>query len=60
MAKSANPTDGVFTGVSIYVNGFTDPSHSELKEIMLANGGRFENYYARAAVTHVGGGCMYI
>ena len=45
--------DGVFAGVSIWVNGLTEPSWLELRDIMLANGGRFANYYSRAAVTHI-------
>ena len=29
---------GIFSGVSIHVNGYTNPTHSELKDIMLNNG----------------------
>ena len=44
---------GVFAGVSIYVNGLTEPSWLDLKDLMLSNGGGFANYYSRDAVTHV-------
>ena len=44
---------GVFAGVSVYVNGLTDPPWMDIKEIMLANGGKFANYYSRSTVTHV-------
>eukprot|EP00898_Chlorokybus_atmophyticus_P005090 jgi/Chlat1/5582/Chrsp369S05362 len=43
----------LFSGVSIHVNGFTKPSHSELRELMAQHGGNFENYYTRALVTHI-------
>jgi len=43
----------LFQGVGIYVNGWTNPTHSELKEIMATHGGRFENYYSRSTVTHI-------
>ena len=45
---------GVFAGVSVYVNGLTDPPWMDIKEIMLGNGGKFANYYSRSTVrTHV-------
>ncbi|EFJ42568.1 hypothetical protein VOLCADRAFT_97374 [Volvox carteri f. nagariensis] len=43
----------IFRGVSIYVNGFTRPSHAELKQLMALHGGRFENYLNRDSVTHI-------
>ena len=55
-ASASNPDAldaGVFAGVRIHVNGITDPSWLELKELMLANGGGFSNYYSRETVTHV-------
>ena len=52
-AARASGASGVFTGVSIYVNGITDPPWIDLKDIMLSNGGRFQNYYSRATVTHI-------
>ena len=44
---------GVFAGVSVYVNGLTTPPWMDIKEIMLANGGKFANYYSRSVVTHI-------
>ena len=52
-SSSDSPSGGVFHGVSIHVNGITDPPWIDLKDIMLANGGRFANYYSRVAVTHI-------
>ena len=43
----------IFKGVSLLVNGLTRPNAGELKALMLAHGGRFENYLVRGHVTHV-------
>ncbi|KAL2349558.1 hypothetical protein Fmac_003558 [Flemingia macrophylla] len=43
----------LFTGVSIFVDGFTVPSNQELRGYMLKYGGRFENYFSRHRVTHI-------
>ncbi|KAK7308786.1 hypothetical protein RJT34_05017 [Clitoria ternatea] len=43
----------VFSGVSIFVDGFTVPSSQELRSYMLKYGGRFENYFSRHRVTHI-------
>ncbi len=42
----------LFKGVSIFINGYTVPSHLQLKQIMALHGGNFENYYHRERVTH--------
>ncbi|XP_027914406.1 DNA repair protein REV1 isoform X2 [Vigna unguiculata] len=43
----------IFSGVSIFVDGFTIPSSQELRSYMLKYGGRFENYFSRHRVTHI-------
>ncbi|KAL6010237.1 hypothetical protein ACLOJK_000668 [Asimina triloba] len=43
----SNVGNGLFHGISIFVDGFTVPSSQELREYMLKNGGRFENYFSR-------------
>nr|CAH8872910.1 unnamed protein product [Trichobilharzia regenti] len=43
----------IFGGVSIYVNGYTDPSASTLRDLITRHGGRYQAYYSRSAVTHV-------
>jgi len=43
----------LFRGVSIHVNGYTEPSHSVLKQMMAQYGGSFQNYYSRSTVTHI-------
>ncbi|KAK1300739.1 DNA repair protein REV1 [Acorus calamus] len=44
---------GIFSGVSIFVDGFTVPSNQELRSYMLKHGGRFENYFSKSRVTHI-------
>ncbi|XP_064084428.1 DNA repair protein Rev1-like [Macrobrachium nipponense] len=44
---------GVFRGVAIFVNGYTEPTAEELKRIMIANGGTFHHYYSRSKTTHI-------
>ncbi|KAH9564768.1 hypothetical protein CY35_04G041900 [Sphagnum magellanicum] len=49
----SNSTKNLFKGVSIWVDGFTIPSHQELRHLMLRYGGIFENYFRRDLVTHI-------
>ncbi len=44
----------IFEGVTVYVNGWTEPSATELKEMVYEHGGKYEyNVYGRATnVTH--------
>lgn len=43
----------IFSGVSIYVNGYTDPSADELRRLMMLHGGQFHMYYSRSKTTHI-------
>uniref|UniRef100_A0A3B4GB87 DNA repair protein REV1 n=1 Tax=Pundamilia nyererei TaxID=303518 RepID=A0A3B4GB87_9CICH len=43
----------IFTGVAIYVNGYTDPSADELRRLMMLHGGQFHVYYSRSKTTHI-------
>ncbi|XP_018655495.1 putative terminal deoxycytidyl transferase rev1 [Schistosoma mansoni] len=43
----------LFSGVSIYVNGYTDPPALVLRDLIMRHGGRYQAYYSRSAVTHV-------
>ncbi|CAH8670636.1 unnamed protein product [Schistosoma curassoni] len=43
----------LFSGVSIYVNGYTDPPALVLRDLIIRHGGRYQAYYSRSAVTHV-------
>ncbi|CAH8659117.1 unnamed protein product [Heterobilharzia americana] len=37
----------IFGGVSIYVNGYTDPPASALRDLIIRHGGRYQAYYSR-------------
>nr|XP_033470509.1 DNA repair protein REV1 isoform X1 [Epinephelus lanceolatus] len=43
----------IFSGVSIYVNGYTEPSADELRRLMMLHGGQFHMYYSRSKTTHI-------
>ncbi|TNN18262.1 DNA repair protein isoform 1 [Schistosoma japonicum] len=43
----------IFGGVSIYVNGYTDPPALALRDLITRHGGRYKAYYSRTEVTHV-------
>uniref|UniRef100_A0A669F9N8 DNA repair protein REV1 n=1 Tax=Oreochromis niloticus TaxID=8128 RepID=A0A669F9N8_ORENI len=46
-------SSSIFTGVAIYVNGYTDPSADELRRLMMLHGGQFHVYYSRSKTTHI-------
>ena len=46
------PMRVLFKGVSIFVNGFTNPTAIELKALMLKYGGTYYDYYSDR-VTHI-------
>ncbi|XP_012282533.1 DNA repair protein REV1 isoform X2 [Orussus abietinus] len=43
----------LFNGVSIFVNGYTNPSADELKRLMMAHGGVYHHYERPGATTHL-------
>ncbi|XP_067951168.1 DNA repair protein REV1-like [Watersipora subatra] len=43
----------IFAGVSVFVNGYTEPSFDVLRQHLLENAGRYEHYYSLSRVTHV-------
>ncbi|XP_044142895.1 DNA repair protein REV1 isoform X2 [Bufo gargarizans] len=43
----------IFNGVSIYVNGYTDPTADQLRHLMMLHGGQFHVYYSRSKTTHI-------
>ncbi|XP_025787674.1 DNA repair protein REV1 isoform X2 [Puma concolor] len=56
-SDSALQKDGtsstIFSGVAIYVNGYTDPSAEELRKLMMLHGGQYHVYYSRSKTTHI-------
>lgn len=51
--SSGNRLSNIFNGVSIYVNGFTEPSADELKALIHDHGGMYRYYYSPSKVTHI-------
>jgi hypothetical protein len=43
----------LFRGVSIWVNGYTQPSAMELRSLIGLHGGNYESMYVPSRVTHV-------
>ncbi|XP_067265079.1 DNA repair protein REV1 [Chanodichthys erythropterus] len=43
----------IFSGVAIYVNGYTVPSADELRRLMMLHGGQFHLYYTHSKTTHI-------
>ncbi|NXY44479.1 REV1 protein, partial [Ceuthmochares aereus] len=46
-------SSSIFSGVAIYVNGFTEPSADELRRLMMLHGGQYHVYYSRSKTTHI-------
>uniref|UniRef100_A0A0P4VTD3 DNA repair protein REV1 n=1 Tax=Scylla olivacea TaxID=85551 RepID=A0A0P4VTD3_SCYOL len=44
---------GLFHGVAIFVNGYTEPTAEELKRLMMVHGGTYHHYYSRSQTTHI-------
>ncbi|XP_061925763.1 DNA repair protein REV1 [Entelurus aequoreus] len=51
--KQKGGSTNIFTGVAIYVNGYTEPSANELRRLMMLHGGQFHVYYSRSKTTHI-------
>ncbi|XP_072174849.1 DNA repair protein REV1-like [Diadema setosum] len=49
----AGSSTNIFSGVSIHVNGYTEPSSDELKKLMMMHGGAYQHYYSMSKVTHI-------
>ncbi|OQR83087.1 hypothetical protein THRCLA_10988 [Thraustotheca clavata] len=50
--QSIERVSRVFEGVVIFVNGHTEPSKEELRQLILKHGGQFEAYQT-SRVTHM-------
>eukprot|EP00727_Mastigamoeba_balamuthi_P001989 m51a1_g11788 hypothetical protein (762) ;mRNA; r:300874-303437 len=48
----------LFSGVSVWVTGATHPTALELRDIVVAHGGRYEHFFTRERVTHVVAECL--
>lgn len=45
--SSQERSAGIFSGISVFVNGYTDPTAEEIKRIMMTHGGTYQHYYKR-------------
>ncbi|KAJ2861395.1 deoxycytidyl transferase [Coemansia aciculifera] len=52
-AAIAPKHDQIFAGVVFHINGYTQPSHYELKLLLVERGGRFLHYLSKTQVTHI-------
>ncbi|KAJ1988599.1 deoxycytidyl transferase [Coemansia spiralis] len=43
----------IFSGVIFHINGYTQPSHYELKSLLIERGGKFLHYLSKTQVTHI-------
>ncbi|XP_014250189.1 DNA repair protein REV1 isoform X2 [Cimex lectularius] len=51
--KSGLKQDDLFKDISIFVNGYTEPSSDELRLLMMKHGGTYHHYYQSGKTTHV-------
>ena len=51
--KAGGEKAGIFSGIAIFVNGYTNPTADELKRIMMMNGGIFHHYQSATKTTHI-------
>ncbi|XP_068124307.1 DNA repair protein REV1 [Hyperolius riggenbachi] len=51
--KKEGTSSSIFNGVSIYVNGYTDPTADQLRHLMMLHGGQYHVYYSRSKTTHI-------
>eukprot|EP00118_Oscarella_pearsei_P000496 m.5093 g.5093 ORF g.5093 m.5093 type:complete len:948 (+) comp12066_c0_seq1:27-2870(+) len=51
--ESLTPISSLFSGITIYVNGYTTPNADELKKMMKRHGGNYSYFYSKTHVTHM-------
>lgn len=51
--EKAGTSSTIFSGVSIHVNGYTDPPAEKLKQLMMTHGGRYIYYPTKSNTTHI-------
>ncbi|KAM5182008.1 DNA repair protein REV1 [Mantella aurantiaca] len=51
--QNEGASSNIFNGVSIYVNGYTDPTADQLRHLMMLHGGQYHVYYSRSKTTHI-------
>ncbi|RUS21765.1 hypothetical protein BC937DRAFT_91499 [Endogone sp. FLAS-F59071] len=53
LTQQAAEEPKIFQGLSIHVNGYTNPPHAELKKAIVQRGGDFQHYLHKTKVTHI-------
>nr|CDJ95105.1 BRCT and DNA-repair protein domain containing protein [Haemonchus contortus] len=51
--RPANAASNIFEGISIFVNGYTDPSALELRNLIQLHGGEYHCYYEYGVTTYI-------
>lgn len=52
MGKTQGDESGLFSKVTVWVNGHTNPSRLQIRRLMMQHGGKMETYYS-SKVTHI-------
>ncbi|CAF0953613.1 unnamed protein product [Didymodactylos carnosus] len=52
-AKKAEIKSNIFHGISIFVDGYTEPPAEQLKQLMMEHGGTYHAYYSKEKVTYM-------
>jgi DNA repair protein REV1 len=48
-----DPESLFFSGVSVYCTGLTNPCHDDIRQLITAHGGQYQQYYYPRIITHV-------
>ncbi|XP_014598624.1 PREDICTED: DNA repair protein REV1 [Polistes canadensis] len=51
--KEYKDPSNLFKGISIFVNGYTDPTADELRQLMMEHGGTYHHYMRPTITTHI-------
>ncbi|XP_015172443.1 PREDICTED: DNA repair protein REV1 [Polistes dominula] len=51
--KEYKDPSNLFKGISIFVNGYTDPTADELRQLMMEHGGTYHHYMRPRITTHI-------
>ncbi|KAL2718327.1 DNA repair protein Rev1 isoform X1 [Vespula squamosa] len=51
--KEHKDASNLFQGIAIFVNGYTDPTADELRQLMMSHGGIYHHYMRSKITTHI-------
>jgi DNA repair protein REV1 len=52
-ATGVEQISSLFEGITFHIDGYTQPTNTELIHLMFSHGGKYEQYFSRSLVTHV-------